>query len=240
MGDSLRPKALRYIGCFFIVAPFFNLFLTYFLGNMSGYSWSSFQGFMAGIGWLEWLWLLLMATSGFLLLVSHKSALLLATITILIVVAINTSFFLEPEGSELIEMSRGIQIFFSVLLGVCAFVVLFYSRYPTFDYRQGWLKPRADRFDIRVPVRIVGDEVHIVETESLSLSGCRIRLDRAWGRSDRIRFVEIVFPDCEGIRIKAQVVGADQFVLRLKFRDFVLGQRNEFKDWVQSLEISQA
>ena len=160
--------------------------------------------------------------------------------TLLLGLTVNASLILEGEGYGLLRVAWEIQVFFSLFLSVSVIILLFYARYPYLDRRQGWVRRAADRYDLKVPVRIVGDGIYLGETESLSLSGCRIQVGRPWGRADRLRFVELVFPDCEGIRIKAQVVGVQDSVIRLKFRDFLMGHGTDFHNWVESLVSKQA
>ncbi|MBX3040840.1 MAG: PilZ domain-containing protein [Bdellovibrionaceae bacterium] len=238
-GSSLQPRALRRLAIFFLIAPFGNILLSLFLGGQSIRSFPDALSLLSGIAFLDWLWLGLMFLSGILLLIHHKTAWLLAVLTLFMVITLNVSSLLESEGTGLLGTAQEIQVLFSVFLSCSVLIVLFYARYPYIDRRQGWFGPTAERFDYRVPVRLVGDEIHLGETESLSLSGCRIRLSRSWGKADRLRFVEVAFPDCEGVRIKAQVVGVQDSTVRLKFRDFIIGQKTDFERWVEGLASRQ-
>lgn len=226
---------LRLISFSFMGAPFGNLFLSLATSGVPNW-WEpeTALDLMSQIPSLDWIWLFLLFLSGVLLLMRHKTAWLFAVLTLFTVVAMNMGSLMESDRKDIISMAEEVQVIFSLFATVCAILILFYARYPYLDQRQGWLRPTAERFDLQTPVRIFADDVYEGTSESLSASGCRIRLQKNWGAGPRLRFVDLNFPDVGTFRVKGQIVGSKDMVLRIKFREFPAKDRRTFVAWIQS------
>lgn len=217
-----QSRILNFISICFMTAPIVDLFW-----NLSGHS-------LSEVAMIDWIWLSLLFLSGVLLLIRHKTAWLVAIFSLLLVITLNVSSLLEKPGATSLTPMDEVQILFSIFLSCCVLTILFYARYPYLDRRQGWLRPQAPRFEVRLGVKIIAEKSYPAWTESLSASGCRICLRQDWLPVDRARFVEITFDSLSHVRIKAQVVEVEGPRLRLKFRDFIEGRRGEYLEWLSS------
>jgi hypothetical protein len=237
----VRPYAvLRTLAILFLIAPFGNLFLSLAFSGVDGWWRPAITGeLLTQVSVLDWLELTLIFLSGILLLVRHKTAWLVAVLTMFIAIALSVSSVLDSDPVSALSAASEIQIFFSVFMSCCVLIVLFYARYPYLDRRQGWLRPAADRFDVRTIAHLTAGAMYQGQSESLSNTGCRLRLNQEWPPQERLRFVDLQFPEFGSVRIKAQVVGVDGAIVRLKFREFTEGDRKAFQQWVEERALDQ-
>lgn len=229
------PRLLKYLGYAFLIAPLGNLLLS-LLSHQDEAGLNSERAIelFANIPLEDWAWLFLLFLSGVLLLMRHKTAWLIAVLSLLTVVLLNVTSLLEGEGRTFFSAAQEVQVLFSIFASACAILILFYARYPYLDRRQGWLGPVAERYDLRTPVEIELGRWVSGESESLSSSGCRIRLPSGEPLPSGIRFLSIRFPEIGIHQIKAQVVGFDGPVVRLKFRDLTGKDRKILGQWMKS------
>lgn len=239
MEASDKPRALFALAVLFLLAPFISFLVGFQLIRLFDQPELGFASYLSSLTVLEWSWAFLLVLAGGLLLLRHKTAWLFAMITLFAAIALTVTMLLDAESGQT-QIGETPLMILAVLLCIGVLLVMYYARYPYLDRRQGWVRPLAQRFDVAVPVRLVGDEIYLGTTESISQSGCRVRLPKDWGRADRLRFVEVAFPDCAGVRLKAQIVAVEGPILRLKFREFILGQKAEFDQWMQSLTQTKA
>lgn len=172
--------------------------------------------------------------AAFALLKTHKTSWLVAIISLIIAAGAELSHLIEIEDTQ---SPAAIAIDLAALaVLVFALVHVFRrSKYPHLDRRQGWFKAPAHRFDVHLPVILKTEQEVTGITESLSLSGCRIKIGGVLPSSFNRRFVEIQFKDLPQVTIRAQNVGMESSVLRLKFKDFVHGDHKTYADWLTQL-----
>lgn len=182
---------------------------------------------------------LLIFIAGVCLLQQHKARWLAAIILIFSTVGLNIWTVLDAGEHEFMRSTAQVRLYFSAFLSFCVVLILYYARYPYLDRRQGWAGPVAKRYDVSIPTLVFADREWVGTTESISTSGCRIRLNQDWGPKDRVRFVDVQFPSFSAGQIKAQVVGSHGTTLRLKFRDYRNEDRKAFSAWIKGL-VEQA
>lgn len=176
--------------------------------------------------------------AAFALLRAHKTSWLVAIIALIVAGGLQMLLVFDADdttgGAVLILRS-----FLLAAIGLGLFLVFTRARYPYLDRRQGWVGAPAERFELRTPVVLRSHKDFDGVTESLSSSGCRVRIQAAPGQGLGQRFVEIQFKDLPGVLIRAQQVGIDSTVVRLKFKEFLQGERSDFETWLSRLSAQQ-
>jgi hypothetical protein len=126
------------------------------------------------------------------------------------------------------------QLFISCLITAFFLLLAFYFRFPYLDRRAQWIFQAAARYEFRTPVDVVAQDIFSGVTESVSLSGARVRLQRDLDSSQDLRFVDVIFPEVRNIKVKSRVVEYRDNVLRLKFKDLTGRNRTYLQDWLKS------
>ncbi len=228
------PRLLKYLGWTFLAAPFCNLILSLFFHQSTNPTSSeAVLELFQQIRIEDWAWLFLLFISGILLLIQHKTAWLIAILSLLTVVFLNVNSLLSGQKNFL-TAAQEVQVLFSIFASACCLIILFHARYPYIDRRQGWFRATAERFDLKTPVEVELGRWILAESESISSSGCRIRIPEREAFPAGLRFVFLRFPEIQQLQIKAQVVGYENGAIRLKFRDFTGNERQTLTNWIRS------
>lgn len=228
-----KAVLVRWMAFAFMAAPLMNLVVVFFASSAET---AQVSGALIGpLRLLELIEQAFIFLAGICLLQQHKTRWLVAVVLIFSTVGLNLLILLDSPESEFLRSAAHVRLYFSIFLAFCVVLILYYARYPYLDRRQGWMGPVAKRYDLTVPARVFADEVWTGASESMSASGCRVRLDKDWGPKDRVRFIDVQFPGFSEGRIKAQVVGSQGAILRLKFRDFRNEDRKAFAAWIKGL-----
>ncbi|HEX7674687.1 MAG TPA: PilZ domain-containing protein [Bdellovibrio sp.] len=229
-----RPFGVYVLAILFLLAPIGNLLISF--ANSGIPNWqepSILYALLQGISILDWLWLSLLVVTGILLLRPHKTSWTIAIATLMLVLAIN---LYRAFLGDLAHTSYGHwQMGISSVATVAVLILSFYFRFPYLDRRTRWFIPAAQRYDIRTPVEVVAQDIFNGVTESVSISGARIRLQRDMGPLvHELRFVDVIFPELRNMKIKTLVVEYGDNVLRLKFKELRGQDLNHLKEWLKS------
>lgn len=229
-----RPTGVYLLAILFILAPLGNIFLSLWGGG--AVSWQhplQWLSALNSITTLDWLWLGLLFLTGILLLRPHKATWSLAIGTLMLVLFINLYRWGNGEFEESGALIHG-QLFISCLITAFFLLLAFYFRFPYLDRRAQWIFQAAARYELRTPVDVVAQDIFSGVTESVSLSGVRVRLQRDLEKAQELRFVDVIFPDVRNIKVKSRVVEYRDNVLRLKFKDLTGRDRTYLQDWLRS------
>lgn len=227
-----RPTGMYLMAILFILVPLGNLLIS-FVSSEYVNSQSGFVSFAQSVSNLDWMWLGLLLLTGVLLLRAHKATWTLAIGTLMLVLFINLYRWGNGEFSDSGLLVHG-QLFMSCLITAFVLLLAFYFRFPYLDRRAQWLFPAASRYDFRTPVNVVAQDIFDGVTESISVSGARVRLQRDLEGSQGLRFVDVIFPDIRNMKVKSRVVEYRDNVLRLKFKELTERDRLYLQDWLRS------
>ncbi|QDK37844.1 PilZ domain-containing protein [Bdellovibrio sp. NC01] len=234
-----RPIGVYVLAVLFLLAPIGNLLLSFAGSGVKNWSEPSVMWtFLQGVSPLDWLWLSLLIVTGILLLRPHKASWTMAIITLLLVLAIN--MYRAAVGDlGLGNMARW-QVIGSSFATCAVLIMAFYFRFPYLDRRTRWFIPAAQRYEVRTPVEVVAQDIFTGVTESVSVSGVRVRLQRDMGEmATEMRFVDVIFPEVKNVKIKTQVVEYSDNILRLKFKELRSQDLGHLKDWLKSQDETQ-
>lgn len=229
-----KPILLKILAILFIFAPLGNVVLSILIqGRFEAFEPTQFINLVMEIPAADLIWLGLLSFTGLLLYVQHKTSWALAVITLFITLGMNFYHYLDldsaPDSSAIVLT----QIFFSVFATLTVLMVIFYARYPYLDRRRGWLFPAVRRVRAQTPVKIMAQDIFEGITESISIRGCRIHLQRDLGAIAKMKFVDIIFPEIRNIKLKARIVEYSDNVLRLRFKDLGPNENKILSKWLQ-------
>lgn len=229
-----RPTGVYLLAVLFILAPIGNLILS-FAGSdyVDWHNPEIILSFLKSVSTLDWVWLGLLFITGLLLLRPHKATWSVAIVSLMLVLFVNVYRWGNGEFSESGLFVHG-QLFISCLITAFFLLLAFYFRFPYLDRRAQWLFPAAHRYDFRTRVDVVAQDIFDGVTESISISGARIRLKRDLDEAQRLRFVDVIFPDIRNMKIKGRVVEYRENVLRLKFKELTERDRVYLQEWFRS------
>lgn len=217
-----------------MVAPVGNIIISSWLSGASDwYQISAFFSRLGQIQTIDWVWLGLIFVSGVLLYIQHKTAWLVASMTLALVVAFNIYlYYIEMDNGNGIHHLK-IQIVFSILVTLTALLIIFYARYPYLDRRAGVFLPVAHRYMVKTEVTVMGKDIFQGITESVSTSGARIHLQQDFGASSKMKFIDVIFPQIQNLKVKSQIIDYDGNLLRIKFKDLKGESKKQFLDWIK-------
>ncbi|WP_374030177.1 PilZ domain-containing protein [Bdellovibrio bacteriovorus] len=236
-----KPTGVFFLAFLFMLAPLGNLLLSFAASGVPGwYEIPVLKAFLQTVSPLDWFWLSLLFITGILLLKPHKTTWTLAIVSLCFVLTINCYRFFTKDfapDSTLVQW----QLVLSSILTFTILILALYFRFPYLDRRAQWLFPTAHRYSFRTPVDVVAQDIFQGVTESISVSGARVRLQRDLeGGSRNLRFVDVIFPEVRNVKIKARVVEYEDNVLRLKFKELRRLEKGYLQDWFRSqLETEQ-
>ncbi|KYG61257.1 hypothetical protein AZI85_09970 [Bdellovibrio bacteriovorus] len=236
-----RPTGIYLLAVLFMLAPLGNLAISFAgSGVPHWYLPSTLIEFLKAVSILDWSWLGFLFLSGVLLFKAHKTSWTVAILSLVFVLGLNIYRFSTHalEGDGLFVQT---QLVLSSFVTVGVLLLAFYFRFPYLDRRAQWLFPTAHRYDFVTPVDVVAQDIFEGVTESISVSGARIRLKRDLeGGSRDLRFVDVIFPAIRNVKVKSKVVEYHENVLRLKFKDLSRRDRGYLHDWFRSqIETNQ-
>ena len=230
-----RPFGLVLLALFFILAPVGNILISYMLSGLG--SWREpwqIIGLLQNISALDWAWLCLVFITGVSLLIAHKTAWTLALTSLVIVLAINGYRAVNPPAGVNLDYLY-YQLGLSSVVTLSALVIAFYFRYPYLDRRANWFSVTAQRHTLRTPVQIVAQDIFSGVTESISISGARVLVQRDMGPlTADLQNLDVIFPDIRQLRITAEVVQYAENTLRLKFKSLSPKDREVLKAWIEA------
>lgn len=209
-----KPIGIYILAILFVLAPLGNILISFAgSGIPNWYDPGVFVSLLQTIPSFEWLWLCLLVMTGVLLLRPHKLSWSFAIVTLLIILSINFYRMFSSIDSNSID-PQYLKVF-SILALICTLgvlVIAFYFRFPYLDRRANWIK-NVERYDLSTEVRVPQTTGY---TESLSLSGCKIRV------KDQIKhqpgqLIEVIFTEIDPNEVKCSIVSADPYSLRLEF-----------------------
>lgn len=233
MAQVTRARFTRYVAFSYLFVPFLNVFLSLWWARAHvASSGITVSPSLLSIGFFDWFCLGMIFIAGLALFKQHKTTWLYTTVIVVMVIALNLLSLVDADPLNPLHAAAPIQILFSIFLGFSIFVIVSYARYPYLDRRHGWVYDAAPRFDFATAARVIAEDVYECVTESVSATGCRVRLQKDWGPASRVHLVDIAFPDFQDTPLKAEVVGAEGVVLRLKFKDWTRVQKRGFEAWI--------
>lgn len=235
--STKKPIGIYILAVLFLLAPIGNILFTLSTSNIQNwYSPAVLIDLLRSLHVFDVITSLLLFISGLLLFKAHKTAWTLSLVSLTLILGLNTyRIFNPPPGFEtdLSTMHLG----FSVCSTFVVMIVAFYFRYPYLDRRAQWFFPTAHRYDVQTNVEIVANDIFSGVTESLSLSGARIRLKIDMGTSaDKLKFVDIIFNDLRKMKLTCEVIQYDDNVLRVKFKRMSRSDRELLSNWLKQLD----
>ncbi|HEY8271969.1 MAG TPA: PilZ domain-containing protein [Pseudobdellovibrionaceae bacterium] len=237
--DLKQPVGIYILAVLFMAAPLGNILVSFAgSGVLNWYYPQEFVELLKTIPVIDWLWLAGIFISGFALLLKHKMTWLLAVVSLLIVLGMNTYRAFTIDETVLNPEFVRVQILLSILVTFSVLIIAFYARYPYLDRRQQWMFPTAHRYDVRTPVIVHtgGDLAGL--TESVSTAGIRIRLAKKAESLEGKNEVEFSLSELPDFKVvKAEVVEFNGDVLRLKYKNFGWGRRGYLEAWLKSKKI---
>lgn len=231
-----QPVGIYILAVLFMAAPLGNILVSFAgSGIVNWYYPGEFSELLQTIPAIDWLWLIGIFISGFALLLKHKMAWLLAVVSLLSVLGINTYRAFTIDETILNPEFVRVQILISILVTFSVLIITFYSRYPYLDRRQQWIFPTAHRYDLRTPVIVhTGGELAGV-TESISTAGIRIRLAQKTEAFSGKTEVVFSFTEIPAFKsITAEIVEFNGDMLRLQYKNFSWGRRGYLEAWLKS------
>lgn len=232
--QTKMPMGVYIIGLIFLLSPLANiLFSLYSSGESAWYILSNAMASIQGIYWFEWIWLSLLSLVGVLLLKNHRTSWLMAMFALTLIIFLNIyRFFYPPAGQA---NFADIYLVSSVLATGAMWILAFYFRYPYIDRRSQWLMAPANRYETRTSVQVLANDIYDGITESISISGVRVILQRDLGESQaKMRFMDILLPNIQNIKITCEVVDYTGNVLRMRFRRLHSKNRAILMSWLKS------
>lgn len=225
-----KPIGIYILAVLFILAPLGNILISFAgSGILNWYEPSIFVSLLQTIPSFEWLWLCLLVMTGALLLRAHKLSWSFAIVTLLIILGINFyRMFVSIDSNSIDPQYLKVFSILALLCTLGVLVIAFYFRFPYLDRRANWVK-NVERYDLATEVQISQVAGY---TESLSLSGCKVRLkENLQLRSGEV--IEVLFSEICPDKVKCSIVTAEGNNLRLEFekgQDFFVGQ---LKAWMK-------
>ncbi|KHD88818.1 MAG: hypothetical protein OM95_06765 [Bdellovibrio sp. ArHS] len=230
-----KPTGIYFLAVLFLLAPLGNLAISFAgSGVPHWYLPPTLFEFLKAVTPLDWVWLGLLFLSGILLFKPHKTSWTLAILSLVFVLVVNGYRFSTHAlvGDGLFNQTH---LVLSSFVTVGVLLLAFYFRFPYLDRRAQWLFPTAHRYEFATRADVVAQDIFEGVTESISVSGARIRLKRDMEASSRgLRFVDVIFPEIRNVKIKSKVVEYHENVLRLKFKDLSRRDRGYLHDWFRS------
>lgn len=226
-----KPIGIYILAVLFILAPLGNILISFAGAGISNwYEPSVFISLVQTIPSFEWLWLCLLVMTGGLLFRPHKLSWSFAIATLLIILSINFYRMFATIDSNSID-PQYLKVF-SVLALICTLgvlVIAFYFRFPYLDRRANWIK-NVERYDLSTEVTVAGKKGY---TESLSLSGCKVRF------SEKVDFaagqiIEVVLAEVSNQNVKCSVISAEGHELRLEFERHQDVFMTKLKSWMKT------
>lgn len=225
-----KPIGVYILALLFIFAPIGNILISFAgSGVQNWYEPSVINAFLQSIPLWDWLWLSLLVLAGILLFRPHKLSWSFAIFTLILVLAIN-AFRLYSTDNNSIDPNY-LRVF-SIVALLCTLGVLtiaFYFRFPYLDRRADWVK-NIERYDAVTDILIDGSHG---QTESISVTGCRLRLDQPV-KLNKGTHVTALIPDVSKEAIACQVVESDGHILRLEFTKMSSDFNECLKGWLKS------
>lgn len=234
--DLKQPIGIYILALLFMLAPLGNILISFAGSGVANWYYpAEFLELIKTIPIMDWLWLGGIFVAGVSLLGRHKSAWVLAVLSLMVVLAMNTYRAFTIDEKVLNPEFVRIQILISILVTFSVLIIAFYARYPYLDRRQQWMFPTAHRYDIKTPVVVhTGGEIAGL-TESISTAGIRIRLSKVSESLPGKTEVEFTFSELPHLKvIKADVVEFSGDMLRLKYKGFGWGSRGILEAWLKS------
>lgn len=224
------PIGIYIFGLIFLFSPIGNIFF-----SLQSAQQTNVWEFIRSIYWFEWIWLSALALTGVCLLIRHRISWLLAMLSLTAIVLLNAYRFLVPPDGQ--QTYADLYMIFAVFASATTWLLAFYFRYPYIDRRSQWLVGPALRYDMRTAVQVVADDIYEGVTESISISGVRIILQRdIGGAPKKMRFVDVLFPAIYGIKVTCEVVEYTDNILRLRFKRLSRKNRGLLMAWLKSQE----
>lgn len=236
--DLKQPVGVYILALLFLVAPLGNIIISFAGSGVARWYYPrEFFELLKTIPAADWLWLGGIFAAGLSLLGRHKSSWLLAVVSLLGVLAMNSYRAFTIDETVLNPEFVRVQILISILVTFSVLIIAFYARYPYLDRRQQWVFPTAHRYAVKTPVVVkLGGQGEIRGvTESVSTAGLRIRLEKVLPAGAEPKDLELTlseFPDLKAIKV--EVVEASGDLLRLKYKSFGWGPRGLLEAWLKS------
>lgn len=234
--DLKQPIGIYILALLFMLAPIGNIIVSFAGSGVANWYYpDEFIGLVKTIPVMDWLWLCGIFVAGIALLARHKSAWLVAVMSLLIVLAMNTYRAFTIDETVLNPEFVRVQILISILVTFSVLIISFYARFPYLDRRQQWMFPTAHRYDVKTPVIVHtgGDLAGL--TESVSTAGIRIRLAKATDALKGKTEVEFTISELADLKvIKAEIIEFSGDVLRLQYKNFGWGARGVLEAWLKS------
>lgn len=230
-----KPLGVVLIAYIFILVPIINLLLSFSNSGLPDwYEPFTLIALFRDVPILDLIWIALLFIAGVLLLKPGKVTWFSAVGALLIVILIN-SFRIATKDPLLETAYVRWEMMFSSVLSVAIFVLSYYFRYPYIDLRRNWLYPSAERYDFATGVQVVAQDIFEGVTESVSLSGVRVRLQKEMDAGSKdLHFVDVIFPDLRGLKIKARVIEIKDNILRLQFKEVKKVEKQVLSSWFKS------
>jgi hypothetical protein len=227
---------LQVLSVLFILAPIGNILISFYgVGDKEWTSPSVFLSWLATIEPLDWFWLGLTFVTGILLFIQHKTAWLIAIINLVLILTVNVYRWVTT--GELIDVEYSYfqtQILLSIIATWLTLGVIFYARYPYLDRRSKWIGSVAPRLAIVTPVTVVAQDVYFGASTNFSTSGVMVDLNSPLGSPIGMKFVDLIFPELQNLKIKAQIIHQGERRLRLRFRDLRGADKKNLKKWIET------
>ncbi len=237
--DLKQPIGIYILALLFMLAPIGNIIVSFAGSGVANWYYpAEFTELVKTIPLADWLWLAGIFVAGLALLARHKSAWLIAVLSLLVVLAMNTYRAFTIDETILNPEFVRVQILISILVTFSVLIIAFYARFPYLDRRQQWMFPTAHRYNVKSPVIVHtgGDLAGL--TESISTAGIRIRLAKATESFKDKTEVEFTFSELPQLKtVKAEIIEFNGDVLRLKYKRFGWGARGVLEAWLKSKKV---
>lgn len=230
-----RPVGLIYLALFFILAPLGNILISFALSDVEfWYRPAVMLDLLKNISVLDWVWLTLIFITGLSLLASHKTAWTLALLSLVLVLGINGYRAVNPPPGANFNYIY-YQLALSSFVTLAGLIVAFYFRFPYLDRRTRWFVATAQRHNLRTPVQLVAQDIFSGVTESISLSGARVHMQKDMGLlAADLQNIDIIFPELRQMRLTAEIIEYAGNTLRLKFKKLSAKDRKLLQDWIEA------
>jgi hypothetical protein len=193
---------------------------------------------LSTVAWLDWLWLSLLVITGLLLFFAHKTAWSLAVLVLLAVIGIN---IYRAANAPIGVPYSPVHMIVSTLVTCAVLGLAFYFRYPYLDRRARWFFPTAHRYDLQTNVQVVANDIFEGVTESISMSGARLRLKRDLGpQKSKLRYVDVIYTQIRNLKISCEVVEYSDNILRVRHKSLSVKDREILAGWLQSQNETKA
>jgi hypothetical protein len=235
MGSEKKPFGIYILGIIFLLALVGNIIFSLSIsGEPSWYYPHTIFSLMKSIHWLDWLWLGLLALVGLLLFNNHKTSWAMAIFALSMIIGINIYRFISPPFGQ--ENYSDLYMISSFLATAVILALVFFFRYPYIDRRSRWsIGGPAVRQNSRTAVQVVANDIFEGVTESVSISGARILLQRDLGESQsKMRYMDIIFPAIQNIKITCEVIENSGNLLRVRYKKLHRKNRAILMAWLKS------